>query len=1018
MLALSVVGFGLTTYLQINFIPTVDRSNIRISYVYPRADPEQVERVITTPLEAQLSLIEGVDKIHSVSNLNGGYISAEVAKGADIDFLRFEIATKIREIYPKFPPEVHFPIIRLNDPNQKVIDPVIVSYSLLAPRSAEQIYDYCRERLIPMLSSIPMLERIDLSGRQQSEWVIRYDPSMMALYGIGSEDIITEVRNELISENFAYHQLNEASLYVRTTEGGLDQLLNRFISLPSGESVLMSSIITIQLEEADPTSYYRINGQNSIRINFIPKGDANHLALAENIHDAVQNLQTSLPSEYDFHADFDSTDYIRDELNKIWDRTFWSLGLLMVFVAMIYRSWRDLMIILVSLLVNIGLALIVYYLLNIQINLYALAAITISFGIIIDNSIVVSHHFQRNQNLAVYPAVLTSTLTTVSSLLVVFFLPAELRLSLMDFAQVLSINLVISLVVCALVVPALIRVFHKEGQRVVDRRLQRGSLLFLANRMYLHILALIVKRKNWYILATVLLFGFPVFYIPNSFKNVEWYNKSFGSDYYIENVKPWVNKALGGTLRLFSVYVYEGSSYRSPEQTKLFVNASLPLGSTIEQMNDIMIRLEAYLSQYELQMESFITQITSGQYAHITISFDHDTDSSFPYILKSRLESFAIDLGGVTWGIYGVGKGFSNATGSSAPSFNVLFKGYNKDKMALYADDFATLLLAHPRIQKVDQNANFNWYEKDKYHWEVMRSPLRAGSDHISNSVVYGMFDEYNQYRSAIGRNQDNLAVVLRPANLRNQDKWGLLNKPFYQDSTQYVLANTIMMSKKKVAQSIHKEDQSYIQKIQFEYTGSGRFGQRYLDECLAVFKPTLPLGYSLEQTTFSYFSSKSKTQYSLVLLIIAIIFVISTVHFESFAMGGLVVLLIPLSYIGIFVTFYSFDFPFDQGGYTSFILVSGLAVNSIILILSDYKRLVMTYPHLAGIKAYARAFRYKSSPIYLSIASTALGLIPFTLHGRDEVFWFSLSVGTIGGLLFSIIILWLVVPLFMRAVR
>ncbi len=1018
MLALALLGFGMIPYLQINFLPTADFKNIRINYSYPRADPEQVERVITTPLEAQLSLIEGIDKLKSVSRHQGGYIVADIAKGTDIAFLRYEIATKIRELYPRFPVEIPFPTVTLNDANQKAIDPVIISYSLLAPRSQEQIYDYCRDRLIPSLSAIPFLERIELVGRQESQWVIRFDTHKCAAYGVSPDMIAELIQLELRSETFAYHRLGEESLYVRSTPDRLDNIKQRLIKSTAGEVLPIASLIDIRLEEGDPTRYYRINGKNSIRLNFIPHGSANQLELAENIHKRINEVRESLPAGYDLHLDYDTTDYIRDELGKIRDRTWWSLGLLALFVIMIYRSLRDLFIIFVSLIVNIGLALIAYRLFAIQINLYALAAITISFGIIIDNSIVVSHHYQRRGNLAVYPAIVSSTLTTLSSLVIVFLLPDQLKLSLIDFAKVLGINLALSLVVCYAVVPALITQLGHVRTAEQSHFFKRKSLLRRINKSYLSILTWMRPRRPIFIVGVLLLFGFPVFYLPNSFKNQDWYNKSFGTDYYIENIKPWVNRALGGTLRLFSLYVYEGSSYRTAEQTKLNVNAALPLGSTIEQMNDVMIRIESYLQQYDTELESYITQITSGQYAQISITFNKKTPSSFPYLLKSRLEGFAIDLGGVTWRIYGVGKGFSNASGNSIPSFNVLLKGYNKDRMALLAEEFATLLLVHPRVQEVNKNANLNYYEKDLYQWEVKRNNLVSGDENLTTQTLYALLDDFNQRRFRIGQNQDNLAIVMKPHQLTKQDKWGLLNKTLYRDSSQYLLNRTILMNKSKVSQSIHKEDQSYIQKIEFEYTGSGRFGQKYLDECMTAFIPTLPLGYSLQQTTWSFFASKAKTQYSLVILIIILIFVICTIHFESLIMGALVVILIPLSYIGIFGTFYYFDFPFDQGGYTSFILVSGLAVNSIILLLSDYNRLVGSFPHLRGVRAYARAFRHKSSPIYLSIASTAVGLIPFTLHGRDEVFWFSLAVGTIGGLVFSILVLLFVVPLFLNSAK
>jgi multidrug efflux pump subunit AcrB len=142
-------------------------------------------------------------------------------------------------------------------------------------------------------------------------------------------------------------------------------------------------------------------------------------------------------------------------------------------------------------------------------------------------------------------------------------------------------------------------------------------------------------------------------------------------------------------------------------------------------------------------------------------------------------------------------------------------------------------------------------------------------------------------------------------------------------------------------------------------------------------------------------------------------IFFICSIFFESLRTAALLLLLIPLSFIGIFLIFYWVDAPFDQGGYVSFLLLSGIVVNALILIMAEYHQLLRAYPWRKRIDLFHRAFRMKSTPIFLTIISTTLGLIPFLLHGQDEVFWYSLALGAIGGLLFSIIVIVLIVPLF-----
>ena len=133
----------------------------------------------------------------------------------------------------------------------------------------------------------------------------------------------------------------------------------------------------------------------------------------------------------------------------------------------------------------------------------------------------------------------------------------------------------------------------------------------------------------------------------------------------------------------------------------------------------------------------------------------------------------------------------------------------------------------------------------------------------------------------------------------------------------------------------------------------------------------------------------------------------------ESLRQPLAVILMLPLSYIGVFLTFCLFNFNFDQGGYAAFLFLGGIVVNSALYILNDMNNLKKSNPGLSGVKLYIKAYNAKIIPILLTIVSTVLGLTPFLLGGRTESFWFALSAGTIGGLLFSLLMLMVFLPLF-----
>jgi multidrug efflux pump subunit AcrB len=130
------------------------------------------------------------------------------------------------------------------------------------------------------------------------------------------------------------------------------------------------------------------------------------------------------------------------------------------------------------------------------------------------------------------------------------------------------------------------------------------------------------------------------------------------------------------------------------------------------------------------------------------------------------------------------------------------------------------------------------------------------------------------------------------------------------------------------------------------------------------------------------------------------------------------VIFIIPISFIGLFLTFYLFKLNFDQGGFAAFILLAGLSVNANIYVLNEYNNNRRANKRIAPLKAYLKAWNVKIRPIFLTIVSTVLGFIPFMVGEYKEAFWFPLAAGTTGGLMVSFIALFLFLPLFMGVGR
>src|SRR5690606_26203504 len=179
-------------------------------------------------------------------------------------------------------------------------------------------------------------------------------------------------------------------------------------------------------------------------------------------------------------------------------------------------------------------------------------------------------------------ALLAASLTTIAALMIVFFLPEEQRRNLTEFSIVVSVMLGISLLIALVFTPAFYQVMFKEsvnqGRRLTIPKLRKRVK---ALRGYERGIAWTAKYRKTFLTFLILLFGLPIFYLPAKWEDHEWYNKTVGNTFYQEEIRPYVDKALGGSMRMFARGVYEKGGYREATQTRLFVYCRLPFGNTL-----------------------------------------------------------------------------------------------------------------------------------------------------------------------------------------------------------------------------------------------------------------------------------------------------------------------------------------------------------------------------------------------------------------------------------------------------
>lgn len=1026
MAALAVIGVAMLPMLNVQYTPSPVERKIDVSFTWPDASARLIEQSVTSRIEGALSAITGSESVSSRSSKGSGRVTIRFRKGTEMAAARFEVASAIRNLYPKLPEEVSYPAISIATGGTRESDMLV--YTIKADLPSRRIEEYVEAHMSTPLSQTEGVGKVSLSGVTPFEWVITFDPKAMEVNGISAADLAAAFRDYFRSDVIGLTTLPHAD---GTDRSIVLKLRNRaslnFGDIPiarrNGRIYHLRDFATARWCEAPPSTYFRINGLNTITLSIGCEASTNMLRVAENVKEEMQRLQAAFPPGISATLTYDASEYVSGELHKIYLRTLLCVAILMLFVYLVSRDFNYLLIIAVTLAVNILVAVVFYNLLNLDIHIYTLAGITVSLGIIIDSSIIMVDHYSYYRNRRVFVSILGALLTTIGALGIVWLLPEKQQANLTDFSLVIVINLVVSLIVALLFIPALLDKFPLKRSMTVSS-VKRRRLTVRVSRAYARFIGW-GRRHRWlFIVALIWGFGIPTFLLPEKIepekgetpgRGTELYNKIMEGRFMTEH-RSFLDKFLGSSLHLFHTATSRYNNFREPEQKVLYVNAGMAEGCTVQQLNDVVRHMENYICQFD-EVDMFRTRITSYDNARIEITFKPEYENSgFPSMLKQELTSAAINFGGATWRVWGIDdNSFNNNIVSSYRSNQIRLRGYNYDQLAAYADRLIDSLSTNRRVSEPEIMDGDAWTLPHN-EFTIRYDDERIAATGLDVSDYYTILNTmlYQSRLPSVYNGEELQQVILESGDRDRFDRWHIANAQVGIDSLRTKLSTVGTIEKHRTGISIRRSKQSYEILVGFDFIGSYELGKRLIERAVRQLNDEiLPIGFRADSPSHNFGRKEKQQQAWLILLVVAIIYTMCTILFESLRKPLVIILMIPISFIGVFLSFGWSDFIFDQGGFAAFVLLCGIVVNAGIYLINE-EDTCAAISGKRGIALYLKAFNHKIVPISLTILSTILGLAPFLYDGPEEVFWFAFAIAAISGTFFSVIALLIYLPIFL----
>lgn len=1049
MVVLMVVGAALIPLLRIAYQPTPEQGNrLTVSFSWPGASQRVIEQEITSKVEGVVASVIGVKKTSSVSSPGNGSVTVILKEKANVSAVRFEISSLLKQIAGKLPEGAGNLYLQggnvgggLRKNTQQVL-----SYIINADMDPSGIKDYVERNIKPYLTQIDYVREVSVSGAMPLYLDIEYDPIELQGYGLASNAIVSGLQNFLGQRSIVGDaeridrdgNKERITLLLETEQLGSD-IGKTPLATIDGKIVYLSDIARFDYKQRRETSFYRINGLNTIYLSIFADTETSIIKASAELRERMEEIQANLTDGFYVTLTNDAAKEVREELMKLVKRTFLSLLILFLFVWMVSRSRRYLSVIAVSLFANVLISVIFYYLFDVELNLISMTGVAVSFGIMIDTVIVMVDHYSYYHDRRAFLAILAALLTTIGSLVIVFFMPDYVKGALNHFSAIIIINLVVALFVALFFVPAMIdRIGLCRRQAKKSRRRLKRTVWW--SRFYSRYIAFTQKRKWIYIAIFVLAFGIPIHLLPAKLGKSDYYyraeekpepkwyeemyNKTIGSNFYQSTLRRPLEKCVGGTLRLFSSIHSSRTFSQQDREVKLYISARLTEGDDAVVLNQKMWQMDRYLAKFK-EVKRFVTRV-DGKSGSIEVEFaDEYQEGSFPQYLESQVIREALLIGGVDWTTSGVSeRGFSNSLGLGRKSHRIGLSGYNYDRLYKYAEMVAEKIKTNKRVADVGielGNSDY-WRSQDEpasemyIKYDMEKIALNDLNLRQCYATLAALMDEgtVGTYRNK----EQRIAIDYHSSERDKFDVWHLMNSHLTVGDKQICYAHIGEVGKRDAATRITKTNQEYSLQVAFNFMGSYDLSDKFIKKTTEEVNAVLPVGFRTVNQSFGWYEDRG-TQYWLILLIVVIIFFTCSILFESLRQPLVIISLIPISFIGTFLTFYFSGVNFGTGGFASLVLLSGLVVNAAIYVINEYNGFIKRNPgriqRIIPVRLYVKAYNHKIIAVLLTILSTVLGLVPFLIDGPNaEAFWFSFAIGTIGGLLFSIIALVFFMPILM----
>ncbi len=999
MLFIIIAGFGVFNFMQLklDLYPDIDFPMVVVMTTYVGANPEDIETLVTRPIEESVASVTGIKEISSTSSQSVSIVMVEFNWGYDMDKAEQDVQKYVNMVAASLPDDAQEPVAFAFDPSMQPI----IMFGVKGNYTPAELRYIAEERIEPFLERAEGIAEASTIGGLERQVNVNLDIERMRAMGFGVAGIIGAIQaaNRQLPGGSMDNGQKDYSIYTEGQFRSTEEIEKTVVGSRNGRIITLKDIAEVEDGFVEVENYARNNGEDVVMVMVRRQSDANTVQAANNVKKRLASLKNTLPDSIEIVTIFDQSDIINTTIANLGD-TAWQAILTVVLVLIFFMgSIRSSIVVGVSIPISMLVAFAAMGQMNVTLNMMSLSGLSLAIGMLVDNSIVVVENIYRHFKTRdidakqaavdgtseVYMAVGASTLTTLVVFVPILFVPGIAGEMFRDMCIVICVSLLGSLLVAVTLIPMLTS--RILGKRHAPGEVRKKSSLFkrliattsgwiesLAN-LYGRFMTVALGHKALTLFVTALLF------VGSIFMTIAFLDMDFMGQMDQGNIIVSYNVKKGTQLEDFNAKVKEvEAAIRRAAPEAININARFGVQDGFGALNGVSAsagnirvklpkRSQRARSQREIEDEIYrqvaditgievkITKQGMGNSADINLRIFCDDLDKLKQVgteLKYTLEkvpsiefmTFSLEEGEPQFNIKLDRERLKNigiTPSEVAVSVSAYFQGMKAGTMRDSGDEWDILV----RASKADRDRETTLPELPLVAPTGKVLPLRAVAE-LEETIAPSQIQRFNQQRMA------SIDITKK------------------SDYTLGVVTKAVQ----EVIDSLPQDND-----VMYEVAGSAED----------------------MQDSFKFLGLA-------IVVAIFLVYAVMASQFESLLEPFVILFTMPLTWIGVVVMLVLTHTTLQITALVGLIILVGIVVNNGIVLVDYIKQLLEKGMNL--VDAAAEAARSRLRPVLMTAATTILAMIPLALElGEGSELWSPMARTVIGGLTVSTFLTLLVIP-------